>query len=258
MKHTAFFISMLLFVCVTGFAQSTLRPVTPNSFHSDFLLSIYEPLFVYENTGATPVYSWLTSKVPRINWTSYGDVDFDKHYKLYAADQILSYDCDGVQFAMVAYTKGDFVLVICNLMSYSDIDEHRLYTYDFYGNVIDSLYLRHSFGAQNGHVLMPLTGALMGNLDVMTCEIRWTGDILPYHPTDRNIIGGKHEGQRIDSYYSIDETGHFVLKTCVKYYPKIYTEDDITTLDFNSKEALKRKTIFTPVSSADIEEVIDY
>lgn len=182
---------------------------------------------------------------------------FFQNYKVSVAEGFPSQEANEVLFAMVAKTKGDFALVICSVISYADIDEHRLYTYDFNGNVIDSILIQHYFVTVNGQVLMPLTGALMGNLDVVTCEIKWKGEISPYHPSDWNLIDGKQEGQRVDSYYTNDETGHFVLKTQVKYYSQTYTEDDVSTLNLRSKDD-KRKTIFTPMSSADVEEVIEY
>lgn len=250
-------IFLLLFTGSVLQAQPALRRINRDSFYSEFLQSIC--IFDYEDTGSNAVYSWLTSKDPKIHWKSFfGNSKYLRKYQASAADGFPLYNADDLLFAMVAYTKGDFALLICNVISYADIDEHRLYTYDYYGNVIDSLYLQHLFCADNGHVLMPLAGALMGNLDVRTCEIIWKGDILPYHPTSRNIVGGKHEGQRVDSYYTIDETGHFILKSQVKYKPKLYSEEEITSLDLTTKEGHKRKVIFKPMPVADVQEVIEY
>ena len=244
-------------VCAHIFAQATLQRIDSNSFHSDFLQSIYEPLFDYEPTDSLPIFSWLTSSVPQIHWSSYEGVENDKKYKVYAINEFEKAESDGVVYAMVAYTQGDFALVICSIVSYTDIVEHRFYTYDFYGNVIDSLVFHHTFTTENGHCIMPLSGALLGNLDIKTCEIKWT-ERFPYDFEKWNLKGGNQVGRRVDSYYSISKTGHFALKKQIICYPKVYTEDDVTTFDFSTKGA-KRKAVFKDfLIVGDIENIIEY
>lgn len=74
-KRIAFTFSLLLIGAML-YSQSALLPINRDLFKSDFLLSISKRPFDYENTGATPVYSWLTSNVPQIEWAFYGDINF--------------------------------------------------------------------------------------------------------------------------------------------------------------------------------------
>lgn len=227
-------------------AQPALRHIVPHSFRSEFLKSISKRLFEYGDTTAVPVYSYLEEKRPDLEWNYYGDAEFDKKYKLSIGEGYPSEESNGVQFATFAYTKGDFVLSLCSMFSYTDMGRECLYTYDPDGNVIDSLDFYREFTAESGQYLLPLAGALMGNLDVLVCEVVWLGELPPYHPIYRNLIGGKQKGQRVDSYYSLDATGHFIRRKQVKYRPRIYTDDDITTLDLRNKEQRERKPVFKP------------
>lgn len=249
-------IFLLLFTGSVLQAQPALRRINRNAWHSEFLQAVSVHPFEYGEPVFAPVYSWLSDKVPTVRWTSYGDAEFRGNYKVSLSEGGELYDADDVRFVTVAYTKGDYAVVICSLTSYADIDEHRLYTYGFGGNIIDSLVFHRFFVTEDGRGFMPLSGALLGNLDVMTCEIKWA-DMHPCHPVTRNLNGGKQQGQRVDSFYRIDETGHIVLKKQVWYKPAIYTEANITTYTVRQKGE-GRNPVFKYQPAEDILEVIDY
>lgn len=201
-------ILLILVVVFTSplFAESLLRPINMESLHSDFLQAVSVHPFEYGEPVFAPVYSWLSDIVPTVRWTSYGDTEFHGNYKVSLSEGGELYDADDVRFVTVAYTKGDYAVVICSLTSYADIDEHRLYTYGFGGNIIDSLVFHRFFVTEDGRGFMPLSGALLGNLDVMTCEIKWA-DMHPCHPVTRNLNGGKQQGQRVDSFTGLTRRG---------------------------------------------------
>ena len=162
----------LISSCVALLAQSSLQTINQQTFNSAFLKSISKHPFGYGAQDDKPIYSWLTGAVPEMKWVFYGDDNYVKRYKVSVAKGWPQESADGVQFAVCAYTKGDYIVAICDIMSFCDINEHRLYTYDYSGRVIDSLILQHDFVAEGGHCIMPLAGALKGNLDVMICEIK--------------------------------------------------------------------------------------
>ena len=257
MKHIVFSILMTGFIS-SLFAQSALLPINQECFHSDFLRSITKFPIGSESQDSGPVYSCLTWNAPNIKWSFYGDDAYVKSYKVSVAKGWPLESANDLRFVVSAYTKGDFVLAICSIESFCDINEQRLYTYDYYGHVIDSLILQHDFLVEGGRCIMPLAGALMGNLDVMICEIKWAGTICPYSLKTRNIVGGCHLGQRFDSYYTLDETGHFILKRKTIYYSKVYTEDDVTMLDLSLEETIRKPVFRTVMPIAAIQEVIEY
>ena len=252
------FVILLIGTGIAANAQAVLRHIDTDSFRSDFLKAISRHPLEYKDTTAIPVYSYLTSKRPHLIWNCYGGIEFEKNYRLSIADGYPSWESNGVDFVTLAYTKGDFVLALCSMISYVDIGRDCLYTYDLNGNVIDSLEFYREFTAENGIFLQPLAGVLMGNLDVIICEVVWQGELPPYHPVYRTLIGGKQRGRRVDSYYSPDASGHFVLRKQVRYYPRTYTDKDITTLDLRDKDQHERKPVLKPRPADDIQEVVEY
>lgn len=237
-------------------AQTALRHINRNAWRSEFLQAVSVHPVEYGEAVFAPVYSWLSEKVPSANWVSYGGRAFCRNYKV-SLDGGEWIEADDVRFATVAYTKGNYALVICSVTSFADIDEHRLYTYDPDGKVTDSLVFHRYFVTEDGHGFMPLSGALMGNLDVLTCEIKWLDEQSPFQPEDRNLKGGMQRGQQVDSYYRIDETGRIVLKKQVKYKPVTYTAEDITTFHLRKKDP-RRNPVFRYRPAEDIQEVVDF
>ena len=255
MKHIVFSIMIIVFSS-SLFAQSALLPIKRESLRSDFLQSITKFPIGSETQDTVPVYSCFALNAPDVKWSFYGDDNYVKSYKVSVAQGWPRESANDLRFAVSAYTKGDFVLAICSIESFCDINEHRIYTYDYYGRTIDSLLLEHDFCAQGGHCIMPLSGELRGNLDVKICEIKWAGTIPPYDLQYRSIKGGSHLGQQVDSYYTLDETGHFVLKKQVFHHPRLYTEHDVTVIDFSMPETITN--IIFDMPNRNIQRIIVY
>lgn len=253
MKRIGLFILLTILVNSLS-AQTALRPINPDSLHSEFLQSITEFPIGGETQDSVPIYSWLNGNAPDVKWSFYGDDNYVKSYKVSVTESWPKESANILHFTTSAYTKGNFILAICSILSFCDISERRLYTYDYNGQTIDSLILEHDFDTNSGHCIMPIAGELRGNLDVKICEIKWIGSIAPYDKQSKSIIGGSQLGQQVDSYYMLDGTGHFVLKKKVLHTPRVYTELDVTVIDYKLKGSFRNIIFDGP--SRNIQRII--
>ena len=267
MKHLFLFV-MLILGGNAGFAQTDLlHSVNCRKLNTFFLQQVYSGQKVeYNNYSTTPIYSYLGTppNLPSdFKWHSFGDYRFSKNFAISVAMGFPLVQADVVGYIPVAYTKGDFALTICWIESYQDILEDRVYTYDYNGHMIDSLIVLHQFVSEKDGVTyntMPLCGAVMSNLDVVICEINWLDAASPFDVESRTVKDGQQKGQRIDSYYSVDESGHFILKKQTKYLPMMYSTLDIayevSSLQQGQWNTTSKGTIYE--GNEPVLEVIEY
>ena len=95
----------------------------------------------------------------------------------------------------------------------------------------------------------------MRNLDVLVCEINWLETNCPYDLETRYLKNGQQKGQRVDSYYIVDGTGHFILKKQTKFLPMMYRNEDIASQVF-CNGFIPKETIYQ--GNEPVLEVIEY
>ena len=235
MKHL-FLLATALFANLAFAQTEALKRISTSQDYPKFLrLLVRTNQLDYEcdSLSDTPVYSWLGLEKPlnaqrRIPRLQPFTREYNQERYAIAVDGYHpSVTVEQSQFVAVSYTKGDFIVLLSRLQSFRDIVEFRIYTYRYDGEVIDSLTFFHEHRTKEGFGIVPKVGALLKNLNVLTCEIQWEGHYSPYEEQTRRLKNGQWKGQRIDSYYELDTSGHFILKRQTKYRPQIYQEKEI-------------------------------
>jgi hypothetical protein len=87
--------------------------------------------------------------------------------------------------------------------------------------------------SENGEYISSIEGALAfdaGNIENLVCLKQWrAGEIR-----DKEMVTVYHiRPQRIDTYYEIDSTGHFIKKSETTYQPKTYTLQELSDENTN-------------------------
>jgi len=118
-----------------------------------------------------------------------------------------------------------------------------------YGPMVQGIDILFTASIENGEYISSIEGAFAfdaGNIENLVCLKQWSAGeirgkkmVTVYHIRPQTnylftqTLPASFTGVRIDTYYEIDSTGHFIKKSETTYQPKTYTLQELSDENTN-------------------------